>query len=337
MLFISILFSCNNEKNSIKTKEKESISLEFLYNLQENITMMGSVKDASFCNNSLFVLSDNNIIEYTSDGEQKNVFKKQGQGPGEYIMPTLLNIENNSLYVWCASTLKLIEYSKEGVYKREITSYRKAIKNFKIFNDFIIFYKSDGKTDALIDIFSVKENKIIKSVVNLTHKDLLLLSVNNKPNMIVEGENLYFTKPSELAVYELNLKTFSLSKKIRISDNEFKVEELKDAPSLFNTDIKKVIDFMSKNSIVDNLLKVENNFYIKAEVGQYIFDVQKNTMETKSRFDKYYFCGSDLIATKIPKKLANQKYILHNGNIYFIYEDPNKEENRVKILKLTNI
>lgn len=343
---ICLLFlSCQEKRKEIvTTKEKKDIE-EYVCNLEENIDIVGRVKDFSFYDDSsFFVLSDNNIIEYTTKGEQKNIFNKFGQGPGEYVSPTLINVYGESIYVWCAGTLKLIEYDKKGNYIRENSNYRKAIKNFKLLDkNLVCFYKSDGQKDGIIEIFSLNENKIIKSVGELTDEDLLLLSVESKPNMIIEGDNLYFTKPSELSLYQMHLKSFSLSEKMHFEDREFIVREGQDAHSMFNTDIQSAIKYMAENSIVDNLLKVGDNFYIKSEVGKYVIDFQNRKMDSKQRFDKYYLCDfrypniEDIQAIKgHNKKGGTHKYALFGNETYFLQEDDSSEseQGRIKVFKL---
>lgn len=345
-LFLLLLLSCQekNKKITVITQEKKD-TREHVCNLQENINLVGNIKDFSFYDNSsFFVLADNNIIEYTVMGEQLNVFNRMGQGPGEYVTPTLINIYNESIYIWCSSTLKLIEYDRKGRFIRENLNYRKAIKNFKLLDEnSVCFYKSDGQKDAIIEIYSLKEDKIIKSIQGeLTDEDLLLLSVASKPNMIVEGGNLYFTKPSELSLYHVDLKTFSLSKDAFFEDDEFIVKKVQDAHSMFNSDPQGVLTYMAENSIVDNLLKVGNNFYIKSEIGKYIIDFQKRKMEIDQRFDKYYLCDfrhpnvENIKAIKENKKRGTHRYALFGSDTYLLEVDNSNEDEqvRMKVYKL---
>lgn len=344
--FLLLLFSCQEKSKeiSIVTEEEKDIR-KYVCGLQENIELIGNIKDFSFYDKtSFFVLSDNNVIEYTTKGEQVNAFNRLGQGPGEYITPVVINVYNESVYVWCASALKLIEYDKKGTYLRESSNYRKAIKNFTLLDENLVcFYKSDGRKEGIIEIYSLKENKIIKSIgEELTDEDLLLLSMASKPNMIVEEETLYFTKPSELCLYQIDLKTFSLSKKMFFDDKEFIVKKVQDAHAMFNTDPQGVLAYLTENSIVDNLLKVGNDFYIKSEVGKYIIDYQGRGMDLTQRFDKYYLCDfrypniETIKAVKEGKKGGTHKYALFENDTYFLQIDNSNEDEkeRMKVFKL---
>ena len=136
------------------------------------------------------------------------IYNHTGSGPHEYITPSLMQINDSSIFVWCNTSLKLIEFDTNGKPRKEITNYRKAIKNFSVYeNKYIFFYKSDVAEPGVIDVYDIKEDRVIKSVGTFSEEDIILLLLASKPKIIIHYNYVYFVKPSSLKIFSLISKT----------------------------------------------------------------------------------------------------------------------------------
>ena len=181
------IISCrnnSNEKHNSKLERSKNIDTTLTCILKENIDVIQNIEDAKFLNDSVFfVITNKQIIKYNILGEQIQVFSNRGHGPHEYITPSIIDINNSSIYVWCNTSMKLIEYSHDGEYKRAITNYKEAIKNFKIYkNKYILFYKSNGIKQGIIDVYDMEKDEKIKSVGIFSDEDLILSMVKFNPH-----------------------------------------------------------------------------------------------------------------------------------------------------------
>ncbi|RNC63224.1 integrase core domain-containing protein, partial [Proteiniphilum sp. X52] len=169
-LFGLCIISCKNSSKqqfqNLKADRLDNIDTTLICYLEENIDVIQNIDDAKFLNDSIFiVITNKQLIKYNILGKQIQLFGSKGIAPYEYITPSLIDVNDSSIYVWCNTSMKLIEYDHYGNYKGVITNYKEAIKNFKVYQDkYIFFYKNNGIKQGIIDVYDIKKNEKIKSV-----------------------------------------------------------------------------------------------------------------------------------------------------------------------------
>jgi hypothetical protein len=294
----------------------------FICNLNENKEIIGQIDDADFLNDSIFVvISNKQIVKYSTSGDQINIITHIGNAPHEYITPSLMSVCDSSIFVWCNSSLKLIQYNAEGEFINAISDYRKAIKNFAVYNnEFVFFYKNDGTKEGIIDVYDIEKKQIIASIGNYSDEDLLLLMMRFKPQIIIQNNYVYFIKPSSLSIYRFNVNDFKLETFADIEDKEFSISKVDNAKAVINTQREKVFEYIYKNSLADNLFHTGNGWIVKSETGEYVINERKKEINRSSRFNKFYLWNNGrpdkVWKTTVPSYYCN--YINYKDSIFII-------------------
>lgn len=332
----------SKESRSSTSSLSRAIDTTFICDLEENLDVIQNIDDAVFLNDSIFFISSNKqVIKYNTQGKQLQIFNNNGSGPHEYINPSLLQVNNNSLFVWCSMSLKLIEYDSNGNAKSVVTNYKKAIKNFKVYQDKqIFFYKNNATVPGVIDVYDIEEDRVIKTIGNaFSEEDLVLLILNSKPGIIIHNGFVYFVKPSSLELFRFDIDSFNLETVSNIDDKEFSVSKVDNASNLINTQFMKAVDYLNTNSITNNLFLVEDGLIIKSEVGEIVMNEKEQTMEHDKRFNKFYlhsFSEADnetaVWKTSVKPNLYN--YINYNSNIYIIENTMNSESEKSRLYRI---
>lgn len=349
LIFIALLFiafaSCisdRKEDNNPASNMSHDVDTIHICDLEENIDVIQNIDDAIFLNDSIFFISSyKQVIKYNTHGKQLQIFNNNGSGPHEYINPSLLQVNNNSLFVWCSMSLKLIEYDTMGNAKSIITNYKKAIKNFKVYKDkYVFFYKNNAAVPGIIDVYDIKEDRVIKTIGStFSEEDLVLLILNSKPGIIIHDGFVYFVKPSSLKLFRFNIESFALETVSTIDDKEFSVSKVDNAANLINTQFMKAVDYINTNSITNNLFLVDDGLIIKSEVGEIVLNEREERMELNKRFNKFYLYPlSDTYnedkAWKVNMQPKHYNYINHNNKIYIIENTMDNEREKSKLCRI---
>lgn len=339
-----IILSCNNKtKEDIGSFSNSIVNIDtiLICNLEENIDIIQNIDDAAFLNDSLFfIISNKQLIKYSINGKQIQIFNYTGSAPYEYINPALINTNDSSIFIWCSTSLKLIEYDKNGKSKNVITNYKEAIKNFKVYKDkYVFFYKNNGIKQGIIDVYDIKKDQFIKSIGEFSEEDLVLSMLRFKPEIIIRDNYVYFVKPSSLEVLRFNLDNFDLERYITINDKEFIVKQVEDANYLINSQRMKAFDYIYNNSITDNIFLVNEGLIIKSEVGIYKPNEIEKRLERDKRYNKLFFRPfpekedkNSTWKTDLKPNLYN--YINFNNEIYIIENTLNNEVEKSKLYKI---
>ena len=344
-LLLVTFASCNtnNKENKSSTSNlSNAIDTTFICDLEENLDVIQNIDDAVFLNDSIFFISSNKqVIKYNTQGKQLQIFNNNGSGPHEYINPSLLQATDSSLFVWCSMSLKLIEYDSNGNAKCMVTNYKKAIKNFAVYQDKqIFFYKNNAAVPGVIDMYDIEEDRVIKTIGSaFSEEDLVLLILNSKPGIIIHNGFVYFVKPSSLELFRFDIDSFNLEIVSNIDDKEFSVSKVDNASNLINTQFMKAVDYINTNSITNNLFLVEGGLIIKSEVGEIVMNEKEQTMDLDKRFSKFYlhsFSDTDKHGTmwKTNAKPNLYNYINYNSHIYIIENTMDSESEKSRLYKI---
>lgn len=338
------VLSCKNsskEKHSMKSDRFSNIDTTLICNLEENIEVIQNIDDAKFLNDSIFfVITNKQLIKYNISGKQVQLFANSGNAPYEYITPSLIDITDSSIYVWCNTSLKLIAYDHNGKYRSVITNYKEAIKNFKVYQDkYVFFYKNNGIKQGIIDVYDIEKDAKIKSVGIFSDEDILLSIVKFKPEIIIRNDYVYFIRPSELNFYRFKIGVFDVEESKRIDDDSYRIKKIDDAKDLINNQRMRAFEYVYNNSITDNIFLVKDGLIIKSEIGKYYLNEREKAIERNDRFNKFYFYSfskesSDHLTWKSNVAANLYNYINYKNDIYIIENTLSSETENSKLFKI---
>ncbi len=288
-------------KSNINDPEVEVLETHKVCKLSEDIPL-GNLESFSFIDSFHFVIASNNppmLTIYDTEGTQKNTISNIGKGPHEFIDISIVMVHNRKIYTWCNKQLKLIVFDEMGHPLKEYKGFKRAIRDFSIAGDIVVFYTTGGFKDAFIEIYDLKKEITLNKLGEVTNEHLLLDIMKNAGGLSIIDSMAYFTSGSELGINQFDLQSAKLQS-YKFKDPEFKVERVKrEANDIVNNNWPFVMKYMHDNSIVTDILANANSFLIKAEVGRYVLDNKK--LDLSKRYFKYYLIEDKMVLKKIYK------------------------------------
>lgn len=131
--------------------------------LGEDDKTMFSYVDKIVAYNDKYYLLDQSalrmVVSFEKDGSPGHRYGRVGQGPGEYVFPWDMDVDETGVYVLDTNSKKVIHYSEEGTFlgERSLPFFADALKRLKNGN-FIFNITPDGKqlpalvvTDSLMN------------------------------------------------------------------------------------------------------------------------------------------------------------------------------------------
>lgn len=131
--------------------------------LGEDDNTMFSYVDKIVAYNDKYYLLDQSalrtVVSFEKDGSPGHRYGRVGQGPGEYVFPWDMDVDETGVYVLDTNSKKVIHYSEEGTFlgERSLPFFADALKRLKNGN-FIFNITPDGKqlpalvvTDSLMN------------------------------------------------------------------------------------------------------------------------------------------------------------------------------------------
>lgn len=315
LLFYLLLFYCckrtDNNNVILLSDINSNITYDSICILKENIDMLGNICSFSFIDSNHFVISttspDPSLFIYNCQGIQEKKIKRFGRGPGEYIEPAIIHVFNNYIYIWCSKQLKLIKLDLKGRFIEEYKDLKKAIKDFSIQNENIIFYVAGGFDEALIEIHHIRQRNNIDYIGKPSNEHLVLNLTERAGGLVLIDDSIYYTSTDALNIYCTNIKNTKHNTEFCFKDTEFCVHELNtDANILMNNERNKVIDYLLNNSIIKNLFYVNNHLIIQSEIGK--SKIAKKGIDHSQRYIKYYIFNLNKEYLYSVKELYNPEY-----------------------------
>lgn len=345
-----VIVSCRGNKSSegthsgmISENAHGGVDMVLMCELHENIDVIQNINNAVFIDDStFFVISNKQIIKYNTTGQQLTLFEKIGGAPDEYISPALISLNDSSIYVWCSTTLKLLEYDFDGKFKGSITNYSSAIKNFKVYNDnYILFYSTGGAKQRVIDIYDRNKEVVIKSVGSFSEEDIVLSTLAFKPEIIINDDYVYYIKPSSANLYRFRFDKFEEEEIDIVQSHTFKVERVDDANVLINIKRDRLIEYLFNNSITNNIFLYNGGVLIKSETGKYVIDKNAGSINSDERFNTYNFHSlsvDDIVSAptwryNVSGRLCN--YLNYGNSVYVIENTTDNESEKSKLYRLS--
>lgn len=129
---------------------------------EDDNTMFSCIDKIMAYRDKFYVLDKNEsrtVVSFEKDGSPGHRYGRVGQGPGEYVFPWDMDVDETGVYVLDTNSKKVIHYSEEGTFlgERSLPFFADALKRLKNGN-FIFNITPDGKqlpalvvTDSLMN------------------------------------------------------------------------------------------------------------------------------------------------------------------------------------------
>lgn len=289
-----IIINCcksTSKNNLINISDSNSnIVYDSICSLKEDIDILGNITGFNWIDNNHFLITTSSpeptLFIYNTEGKQELKIYRFGRGPGEYLEPTIVHVFQNHIYIWCSKQLKLIKLDSKGKFIEEYKDFKKAIKDFSLWNEDIIFYISGGFDKSLIEIHPINQKETIYYFGKPSNEHLVLNLLERSGGLVLVNNYVHYTSADELTIHSLNLESMNESS-LSFKDNEFNVNKLDlDAFTFINNERSKVIDYLFNNSTITNLFYADSCLIIQSEIGKSILD--KNKIDNSERHIKYY-------------------------------------------------
>lgn len=259
---------------------------------------MGEINSLCFTNNDRFAISTKmnpSLFWYDMSGKQILHINKQGRAEYEYINPAIVRSdEEGNIYVWCNMSLKLIVFDKSGNPIDEIP-YRKAIRDFLPYRDYLCFYLSGGE-DTTIEVYDRSDSEIVLSTGKNPSQEHILLSLNETSGgMALLGSRLLFAYADEPVIHTIDLENLvkdSLSPTVK--DPDFNVSKINGtARYIINGSRDVAMKYLSENSVVNGIYVTQDRVLIKVTTGGY--EINRDfSIQNDNRMNKIYVLDHDL-------------------------------------------
>lgn len=338
LMFIVVVFMiCSCGKKDHQNPELQ-VCTDTVCVLKENKYLVGGKpNDLIVLNDSLMaILYGKDLVVYNLEGEQIDKVGKHGIGPQEYISPQCMYYDGGNLYLWCATTLKLLKYDHFGNFISATPALKMAIKDFAIYNDrFACLYHGRGIDGRMITIYDMELEKEIKVIKNERDGDDILYIARHSGGICLIDSILYYAYPDKIQLYSYNLKNGKSSATTAFSDSDFIIsEDIPDKDVVYNN-FSLVTDYLNNNSIVRQVFSNGQNPVLLAETG--MFENANNEWSNKKRKLRYYIFNGETIensgAMSYPERCALIKGI--DGFVYTSVGDFENDSIRVILQKMS--
>ncbi len=329
LLAVCLLISCSGHKGNneeLTSHQLVDIPVDSICSLKSNIKFFGEISSMDFVDSTSFIIASKkpaDIFRLGTDGLQVNEIGRYGKGPFEYISPSIVKVCNGNVYVWCEQTLKLIIYEPNGTGIREYTNFKKAIKTFEVYANYVVFYVSGGFKESLIEILDLDRNEIVYRSGTPSEEHLLLSLLEQAGGMAVSDSLLYYVVPDNLSYNVIDLNNFS-SEKVEVDDKEFFVTKLNEnANYIINKNRDKAFDYLWHNSCVTDICVTDGIICLIAELGDYIID--KGNFDYSERYCAFYFfdknTGKLFNSYRVSKEKAIGRFVDSQWGLFFLSAD----------------
>lgn len=366
IILLSLTISCNNKSNNnlidipSEINLDSSLSLNKICDLSDSLKIYGVFNSFSFIDEDSFVVSSTNpaqVILYDLEGRQLLELGSKGNGPFEFISPSIVRSYKQNIYVWCSMKLKLIVFDKYGNRINEYSNFENAISDFEVYNNYVCFYMSGGFGKSIVRIFDLNEGEFIPQEFGEASNEHLILGAYECSGGLALSRNLlFFASRDEATVYSIDLNNFT-EVKYCINDPEFKVEKVEEDHIKFMSDFGRSIKYIFGSDIIIGLICTDSFVVLKGEVGgtevngiqiigntqrtqkNYIFDEEmKLKYSVHAKINEgcsnclYASLGEDIYTLKIGED--NATYELCKVNLFNGFSNNAPEEGHGDQLKL---
>jgi len=304
-------------------KGKVQIHLKREIVLKEDKILIGRISDFTVASDkSIYALDSQQgvIIKFDKNGNQPETFGKKGRGPYEFLGPSSILIDGDTLSIWDKKQLKFIALTTEGKPLLELTDFTKSVSYIKKYKNYLITYNSGGFIDSVIDIYDLENKKLIIKLGDKTNEHILLMTLRGSGGISVANNRILYSRADELVLREVNLKTFQETN-YPIHIPGFNVDKLTTtAHQIVNNNRKEMTDYLATNSRITNIFSLNDYVIVEAHTGHLLTNednpfgkrIENFAILDKSfnQLDTISFTNSSFTSSNLLSSLNNKIYVL---------------------------
>lgn len=188
------------ENGKLRFSEKRRVSLDESIETLDDVTSVVGKNDGS-----LVVVSKGlaAVVQYDAAGNQTGKIGRWGEGPYEYVAPSVARMDGDDLVVYDAGTLKFIVYDKAGNGKDEWKGFTRSITDFDLSDEAIVAFVGGSHDHYMARIGRETRDTLYFAEANLLRSGLMTYEGNGR--MGLREQKAYYMYPDEAAVREYDL------------------------------------------------------------------------------------------------------------------------------------
>lgn len=212
--------------------------------------------------------------------------------------------------IWCRDLLKMVAFDSDGNPIEEYFGFNHSIKKFVVKENLIFTYINTLVDKPFIQIYDMKEGRIIKEIGNTVNEQLISNLNSCGGGITLYNDQIVFASSNSLNLYVVEGDEYQI-KEIEISDldfNELKISE--DAENLINSNQRKAIEMSLSSAVITGLFQVGQDLVLLGEVGE--MTISGSALNSKNRksfiwklnkefniIGKYYYDLDPSISSKL--------------------------------------
>ncbi len=242
--------------------------------LNELEVVFNTVGSLAFTENGDMVVAsgrDTHVLLFDASGSFLRRIGSRGEGPSEYVNPTLVATLGNAIFVWDSQEEKLIEYKTDGEYVDELTRLTKPIKAFKVSTDRrnIAFLLSSMDPQGFLQMYDIDSEAYGDTYGSSNIEHVMLMMKDDTFYFSRASNRVLFGSPSRAVLMTVNLATGQY-REIAVPDDDFEVrdsglENATDIGSHFN----QVFKFNYANSTLIGVFETSSYHVVAIQDGKY--------------------------------------------------------------------
>ena len=124
--------------------------------LDQETQVLGSLRDAARLPDGRIAVAtvDPGVFLFDADGGFLQQLGSPGQGPFEYLNPTLVRPAGDGVAVWDAGNRRLLTFQSDGAPEDEWTGFGRAVSNFALQGDTLYLHHSGASTDPYVGVYT---------------------------------------------------------------------------------------------------------------------------------------------------------------------------------------
>lgn len=124
--------------------------------LDQETQVLGSLRDATRLPDGRIAVAtvDPGVFLFDADGGFIQQLGSPGQGPFEYLNPTLVRPAGDGVAVWDAGNRRLLTFQADGSPDAEWTGFAQAASNFALQGDTLYLHHSGASTDPYVGVYT---------------------------------------------------------------------------------------------------------------------------------------------------------------------------------------
>lgn len=272
-----------------------------------------------------FLLCSDEGVYLYKDGLQSGQIGRNGRATDEYLLPHLVRVEKDVIYIWCAMSLHFYLFDFNGNFINKI-SYDSAISDFCVYDDYIVIYNAGKRKSNVIDLYSLSRKEVVGTLMPSSDEHVALLRYFANDPLLIEDGVVYFSSKDDTEIfgYDLETESYICYPEVAFHSDTFTKEKWRDG-----IDRWKYID---RNSLAVGLGKIKDDFVYLAMEG-YV----RNDEAVSDYADRYYSLYS-LKGKKVCQTCFSYDsmgdpalFCFYDGKLYYLYHYIKEEQDHYEL------